>query len=82
MKLIVPEAVRIIPRPILRGMAQPGSAPALGAGGRGFKSLCPDQCGVSPGHYLEMRPELSRTEQRPSKLRVAGSSPAGRAKRH
>ena len=26
-----------------RGMAQSGSAPALGAGGRGFKSLCPDQ---------------------------------------
>ena len=23
-------------------MAQPGSAPALGAGSRGFKSLCPD----------------------------------------
>ncbi len=26
----------------VRGMAQPGSAPALGAGSRGFKSLCPD----------------------------------------
>jgi hypothetical protein len=26
-----------------RGIAQPGSAPALGAGRRGFKSLCPDQ---------------------------------------
>jgi hypothetical protein len=25
-----------------RGIAQFGSAPALGAGGRGFKSLCPD----------------------------------------
>ena len=27
-----------------RGIAQPGRAPALGAGGRGFESLCPDQC--------------------------------------
>ena len=26
-----------------RGMAQSGSASALGAEGRGFKSLCPDQ---------------------------------------
>ncbi len=26
-----------------RGVAQPGSAPALGAGSRGFKSLRPDQ---------------------------------------
>ena len=26
-----------------RGMAQSGSAPALGAGCRGFESLCPDQ---------------------------------------
>src|SRR5262249_29623707 len=26
-----------------RGVAQPGSAPALGAGGRGFESLRPDQ---------------------------------------
>ena len=27
-----------------RGVAQSGSAPALGAGSRGFKSLRPDQC--------------------------------------
>jgi hypothetical protein len=27
----------------LRGVAQFGSAPALGAGGRGFESLHPDQ---------------------------------------
>ncbi len=27
----------------VRGIAQPGSASALGAEGRGFKSLCPDQ---------------------------------------
>ena len=26
----------------LRGIAQPGSASALGAEGRGFESLCPD----------------------------------------
>ena len=28
---------------ICRGVAQPGSAPALGAGGRAFKSPRPDQ---------------------------------------
>ena len=28
---------------LYRGVAQPGSAPALGAGCRGFKSLRPDQ---------------------------------------
>ena len=27
----------------IRGVAQPGSAPALGAGGPRFESLCPDQ---------------------------------------
>ena len=31
-----------------RGIAQSGSAPALGAGGRGFKSLCPDQIRFPP----------------------------------
>ena len=43
--LVMP--VRIIAHlamiPGFRGMAQFGSAPALGAGGRGFESLCPDQ---------------------------------------
>jgi hypothetical protein len=40
--------MRIIPRPVKagdtgnRGIAQPGSASALGAEGRGFESLCPD----------------------------------------
>ena len=42
-ELIVTGAVRMIVRSGLRGMAQSGSAPALGAGCRGFKSLCPDQ---------------------------------------
>ena len=55
-ELIVTGAVRIIRRPRLRGMAQSGSAPALGAGSRGFKSLCPDQYGAAPGHHLETRP--------------------------
>ena len=31
-----------------RGVAQPGSAPALGAGGRRFKSYRPDQSSLSP----------------------------------
>ena len=29
-----------------RGLAQSGSASALGAEGRGFESLCPDHCSV------------------------------------
>ncbi len=33
-----------------RGMAQPGSASALGAEGREFESLCPDQ----PGFRLDL----------------------------
>ena len=32
---------------VCRGLAQSGSAPALGAGCRGFKSLIPDQLKVS-----------------------------------
>ena len=55
-ELIVVETVRIIRRSRLRGMAQSGSAPALGAGSRGFESLCPDQRGVSSGHQFDMRP--------------------------
>src|SRR5487761_1570103 len=31
-----------------RGVAQPGSAPALGAGGRGFKSPLPDRRDLNP----------------------------------
>ena len=31
---------------LCRGVAQPGSAPALGAGGPRFKSARPDHCGV------------------------------------
>ena len=39
---------------ISRGVAQPGSAPALGAGGRRFKSYRPDQsfCVASQSHLL------------------------------
>jgi hypothetical protein len=36
-----------------RGIAQSGSAPALGAGCRGFKSLYPDQV-VEVLHYLNV----------------------------
>ena len=32
------------PREAFRGIAQSGRAPALGAGCRGFESLCPDHC--------------------------------------
>ena len=37
-------------------MAQSGSASALGAEGRGFKSLCPDQ----PGNRKQMAPASCR----------------------
>ena len=36
----------IIIRPLVRGVAQPGSAPGLGPGGRRFKSFRPD-------HYMK-----------------------------
>src|SRR6185503_14117345 len=39
-KLTLRRPLRTMPR--RRGMAQSGSASALGAEGRGFKSLCPD----------------------------------------
>ena len=38
--LDVPRHAKYYPNP--RGIAQSGSAPALGAGCRGFESLCPD----------------------------------------
>src|SRR5438270_1289921 len=41
-----------------RGVAQPGSAPALGAGGRWFKSNRPDhfsKSGVPPGFHTDTR---------------------------
>src|SRR5205085_7542265 len=39
--------------PVRRGVAQPGSAPALGAGGPGFKSRRPDYAnrGRLPGRH-------------------------------
>jgi hypothetical protein len=52
----------------IRGVAQPGSAPALGAGGRPFKSARPDFAPVAQGK-----------EQRPSKPQVKGSNPFWRA---
>src|SRR5262249_42148960 len=50
--------------PHCRGVAQPGSAPALGAGGRWFKSNRPDQfkqlrCLLLPG-YRWTKKELTR----------------------
>src|SRR5581483_9891608 len=52
-----------------RGVAQPGSAPALGAGGRPFKSARPDHSA----------PVAQWTERRPSKPWVRGSNPFWRA---
>ena len=56
---------------LIRGVAQPGSAPALGAGGRPFKSARPDFAPVAQGK-----------EQRPSKPRVRGSNPFWRVPNH
>src|SRR5260370_33648372 len=52
--------------PLRRGVAQLGSAPDWGSGGRGFKSRLPDQCPVSRhrGHLLQDivdRPAASET---------------------
>ena len=51
-----------------RGVAQLGSALALGARGRGFESLRPDHFGV---------PVAQRIERGTSNPGVAGSNPAG-----
>ena len=51
-----------------RGVAQFGSAPALGAGGRWFESSRPDHAAV-----------VQLVEPQPSKLVVAGSSPVCRS---
>ena len=40
-------------RNLIRGIAQFGSASALGAEGRGFKSLCPDQ-----NPFIDMKPRI------------------------
>ena len=52
-----------------RAVAQLGSAPALGAGGRRFESGRPDQCAAV----------VQLVEPQPSKLIVAGSSPVRRS---
>ncbi len=59
-------------------MAQPGSAPALGAGGRRFKSSRPDH-GRAPGSRLEQAGVAQLVERQPSKLNVAGSIPVARS---
>ena len=63
-----------------RGIAQSGSAPALGAGCREFESLYPDHFLVAIQMTKTERLELNWIEHRPSKPRVAGSSPARRTR--
>ncbi len=62
-------------------MAQPGSAPALGAGGRRFKSARPDQRVTL--HARQRRRQRAGVaqlvERQPSKLNVAGSIPVARS---
>ncbi len=56
-----------------RDVAQPGSAPALGAGGRRFESARPDS------HSPRRAGVAQLVEHQPSKLRVAGSKPVSRS---
>ena len=56
---------------IFRSIAQPGSAPALGAGGHRFKSYCSD-------HLYAGITQL--VERQPSKLNVASSILVSRSK--
>ncbi len=42
---------------VQRDVAQPGSAPALGAGGRGFESRRPDWKGARPPLLTSWRPD-------------------------
>jgi hypothetical protein len=44
----------------IRGVAQPGSAPALGAGGRGFKSPLPDSLEKAAHRWSFLIPHLDR----------------------
>src|SRR2546427_11207570 len=66
-----------------RGVAQPGSALALGARCREFKSLHPDQSFWPPLRRPQCAFARARSsnwiEHQPSKLGVVGSTPAGRA---
>ena len=78
----------------IRGVAQPGSAPALGAGGPQFKSGRPDiptTRGRPPApvaasaqsakgfRVAHPLPVAQRIERRPSRPRVRGSNPFWRA---
>ena len=55
-------------------MAQSGSAPALGAGSRGFKSLCPDQFVGTVGFGLCPGPLVNGLDGKHDHLAVAGVS--------
>ena len=51
---IIPALHLTVKKPGKRGIAQSGSAPALGAGCRGFESLYPDQ--ITRPRRSDMRP--------------------------
>ena len=60
---------------IKRSIAQPGSAPALGAGGRRFKSCCSDHLKL----YITYAGIAQLVERQPSKLNVASSTLVSRS---
>ena len=76
--------------PLCRGVAQPGSAPALGAGGRRFKSYRPDQYFQSDevhfclsvysavGNFVDG--QVFRVSPSVTPTRVVSTNPAGKTK--
>ena len=62
----------IVQRPTKRGVAQSGSARALGAWGRGFESLHPDQT-----NYPIRGPVVKRPKTPPFHGGYRGSNPLG-----
>ena len=62
-----------------RGIAQSGSAPALGAGGRRFKSCCPDQPSRSEGGRTRVRAKWRHAStDRPKTAMSSGQANAQR----
>src|SRR5438309_6108478 len=56
-----------------RGVAQPGSAPAWGAGGRWFKSSRPDHFSLTPRATGPPLPTPGHCGNRPARTAVAAS---------
>jgi hypothetical protein len=73
------EGVRGVPPPNIRDVAQPGSAPDWGSGGRGFESRHPDQ--FQPGDFVPPDPLTRSLVRRASHGRRVGTSHSVRVAR-